>query len=298
MPYDELEQLRKLALSIELEASAKPDVEKSEPDLGVTVLDAEMGNQPYDPDPRVNAYVVKGDDDDVPKKAVDEEPKDTKKKPAGVGCCATPSKGDKQKDAIFGSQDDEDAERVMDEGLGMKGIGRALKNGLNMTECMDMCDPNCEIKFNIGDFVKPNCCDIPVILVVKCNDGSSIMTAKPTECADECSDTGCWPEFCFEQDEIEPMDEIKLSDIFNVMKFNDSAKTESFNGGTYDEEPMKAARKGASANQRDKKAASFDDINEFMEDVFGPVPDYTVKQKITPDQPEEQRVKFGFMGAL
>ena len=35
MPYDELEQLRKLALSIELEASAKPDVETSDPDLGL-----------------------------------------------------------------------------------------------------------------------------------------------------------------------------------------------------------------------------------------------------------------------
>lgn len=296
MPYDELEQLRKLALSIELEASAKPDVEKSEPDLGVTVLDAEMGNQPYDPNPRVNAYVVKGDDDD---KAVDEEPTDPKAPKAGAGSCATPAKGAKPKEAIFGSQDEE-AERAMEEGLGLKVGGLSLKKSLTngLAECMDMCDPNCEIKFNVGDFVQPNCVDTPVILVVKCTDGSNIMTAKPTECADECSDTGCWPEFSFEQDEIEPMDEIKLSDIFNVMKFNDSAKTESFNGGTYDEEPMKAARKGASANQRDKKAASFDDINEFMEDVFGPVPDYTVKQKITPDQPEEQRVKFGFMGAL
>ncbi len=68
--YDELEQLRKLARSIELEAMAKPDVEEHDPDLGITVLDAEMGNQPYDPDPRVNAYIVKGDDDD--EKAVDE----------------------------------------------------------------------------------------------------------------------------------------------------------------------------------------------------------------------------------
>ncbi len=295
--YDELEQLRKLARSIELEAMAKPDVEEHDPDLGITVLDAEMGNQPYDPDPRVNAYIVKGDDDD--EKAVDESPKDPKETKSSVGSCAPPAKGAKQKEAIFGSQDEE-AERAMEEGLGLHvgglSLHKSLKNGLS--ECMDLCDPNCEIKFDIGDFVKPTCSETPVILVVKCTDGSNIMTAKPTECADECSETGCWPEFSFEQDEIEPMNDIKLSDIFNVMKFNDTAKTESFNGGTYDEEPMKAARKVASANQRDKKAASFDDINEFMEDVFGPVPDYTVKQKITPNQPQEQRVKFGFTGAL
>lgn len=279
MPYDELEQLRKLTRSIELEAMAQPDVEPEDDDFGATVLDAEMGNQPYDPDPEVKTYVVKGT--------------------AGLGSCATPTKGAKPKEAIFGSQDEE-AERAMEEGLGLHVGGLSLKKTLanGLSECMDLCDPNCAVKYNVGDFVKPTCSEIPVILVVKCTDGSNIMTAKPTECADECSDTGCWPEFSFEQDEIEPMGEIKLSDIFNVMKFNDSAKTESFNGGNYDESPMKEAQKGASENMRDKKAASFDDINEFMEDVFGPVPDYTVKQKITPDQPEEQRVKFGFMGAL
>jgi hypothetical protein len=275
--FDDLEKLRKLSRPIELQADAEPDDDTEEEDLGAVVNDDAMTDQPYNPEGNVNVYVVNG------------------------GSSGTPSKKKPSKPAIFEQEPAEsDAESTMECGLGLKMGGLKLCKSLrnSMECCMDMCDPNCDIKFNIGDFVKPNCVDTPVILVVKCTDGSNIMTAKPTECADECSDTGCWPEFSFEQDEIEPMDEIKLSDIFNVMKFNDSAKTESFNGGTYDEEPMKAARKGASANQRDKKAASFDDINEFMEDVFGPVPDYTVKQKITPEQPEEQRVKFGFMGAL
>lgn len=284
--YDELEQLRKLTRPIELEAMAQPDVEPEDDDFGAMVVDGEMGNQPYDPNPKVNVYAVRGTAD---------QPKTT------GGSCGTPAKGAKTKDAIFGSEDDADvdAAKVMDEGLGIAGIGRSIKEGLhNFNECMDMCDPDCKVHFNIGDFVKPTCCETPVILVVKCNDGSNIMTAKPTECEDECGENGCWPEFSFEQDEIEPMDEITLADIFNVMKFNDQAQTECFNGGSYDESPMKAAQKGASENQRDKKAATFNDINEFMEDVFGPVKDYTVKQKITPDQPEEQRVKFGFMGAL
>lgn len=274
--YDELEQLRKLSRSIELEAMAKPDVETEEEDLGAVVLDAEMGNQPYDPDSKVNAYRV-------------------------IGSSGTPNKKAPAKEAIFEEKPDtEDAETTMECGLGL-GMGglnihKSMKAGLEC--CMDMCDPNCDVKFNVGDFVKTIGTEIPVILVVKSTDGSNIMTAKPTEHTDECSSTGCWPEFSFEQDEIEPINEVTLADIFNVMKFNDSVKTESFNGGDYDESPMKAAQKGALENQRDKKSASFDDINEFMEDVFGPVKDYTVKEKISPDQPTEQRVKFGFNGAL
>lgn len=278
--FDELEQLRKLSRTIELEAMAKPDVDEEEEDLGAVVLDAEMGNQPYDPDEKVNAYVV--------------------------GSSGTPTKGARTKEAIFEEEPDTDeqdldnAESTMECGLGL-GMGglnihKSLKAGLEC--CMDMCDPDCPVRFTIGDYVKPKCSETPVILVVKCTDGSNIMTAKPTCHEDECSDTGCWPEFSYEQDEIEPMEGITLADIFNVMKFNDTAQTEAFNGGCYDESPMKAAQKGCQENQRDKKAATFDDINEFMEDVFGPVKDYTVKETITPDQPEEQRVKFGFMGAL
>lgn len=275
--FDDLEQLRTLARPIELEAMAQPDVPEEEEDLGAVVLDAEMGNQPYDPSPKVAAYVV--------------------------GSSGTPNKKAPTKEAIFEKsedENDENAEKVMESGLGL-GMGglslhKSMKAGLESV--MDLCDPNCQHKFSVGDYVKPTCSEIPVILVVKCADGSNIMTAKPTEDVEQCSDTGCWPEFSFEQDEIEPMEGVTLADIFNVMKFNDQPRTEAFNGGSYDEAPMKAAQKGAQENQRDKKATSFDDINEFMEDVFGPVKDYTVKEKITPDQPEEQRVKFGFMGAL
>lgn len=274
--FDELEQLRKLSRAIELEAMAKPDVEEEEENLGAVVLDAEMGNQPYDPDEKVNAYVV--------------------------GSSGTPTKGAETKEAIFEQEpsEDPDAEKAMECGLGLKmgglSLHKSLKNGLEC--CMDMCDPNCPVKFCVGDYVKPKCSETPIILVVKCTDGSNIMTAKPTECEDECGENGCWPEFSYEQDEIEPMEGITLADIFNVMKFNDNAKTEAFNGGCYDEAPMKAAQKGCQENQRSKKTVSFDDINEFMEDVFGPVKDYSVKETISPDQPEEQKVKFGFMGAL
>lgn len=272
--YDELEQLRKLSRSIELEAMAKPDVPEEEEDFSAIVQDSFMDDRPYDPNPKVATYVVQGSS-------------------------GTPNKKAEQKPAIFEQEPEEtDADKAFESGLGMPGIGRALRDGLNCNECMDMCDPNCDIKFTIGDYVKPTCCETPVILVVKCTDGSNIMAAKPTCHADECSECGCWPEFSFEQDEIEPMEGITLDDIFNVMKFNDQPKTESFNGGCYDEEPMKAAQKGVSENQRDKETDKFKDINEFMEDVFGPVKDYTVKQKISPDQPEEQRVKFGFNGAL
>lgn len=289
--YDELEQLMKLSRAIELEAMAKPDndddekqaeYENDEDENPTVVMDSGMGaDQAYDPNPKVDTFVI--------------------------GSSGTPNKKIQQKEAIFeqepGTEDQNissDAENTMECGLGLSMGGlklhKSLKNGLEC--CMDLCDPNCDVKYCVGDYVQPKCCETPVILVVKCTDGSNIMTAKPTECAEECGEHGCWPEFSFEQDEIEPMEGITLADIFNVMKFNDRAKTEAFNGGCYDEEPMKKAQKGVEENQRDKKAAKFDDINEFMEDVFGPVKDYTVKEKITAEQPKEQRVKFGFMGAL
>jgi hypothetical protein len=276
--FDDLEKLRKLSRPIELQADAEPDDDTEEEDLGAVVNDDAMTDQPYNPEGNVNVYVVNGG-----------------------GSSGTPSKKKPSKPAIFEQEPGEDsadsnAETAMECGLGLKmgglKLGKSLRNSMEC--CMDMCDPNCAIKFNVGDYVKPTCCETPVILVVKCTDGSNILTAKPTEDAAQCSETGCWPEFSFEQDEIEPMSEVTLEDIFNVMKFNDSPKTEAFNGGDYDETPMKDAQKGVLNNQRDKKAATFDDINEFMEDVFGPVPDYTVKEKISPDQPEEQTRKFNW----
>ena len=277
--WDELEQLRKLTRNIELEATDKSEEHEKEEaeDLGALVIDSNMGNEPYDPDEKVKAFVVKGSSANI----TDQQQK-----------AAQP---------IFEEPDevnDDEVNKVVEAGIGSLNIGRCLKNGLRECGELGMNFTDCPTEYNVGDFVSARHGVKPVILIVKCSDGDNILTAKPTNNMDEYCEgnCGCWPEFSFSPDEISPMDDIKLSDIFDVMKFNDSQnQTESFNGGSYDESPMKDAQEGALKAQRAYKCngcedckdgefkANFDykKMNEFLDDICGPVRDYTAKSPLT-----------------
>ena len=313
--FDELDQLKKLARAIELEAAGTPEDNEEEEDLPAVVIDGEMDNRPYDPDPKVNTYVIGSSNIKSAKKPIfdDEEVSE-----------------DSEDDSDSGEEVSDDSESVSDSGEGanieapivgsvqgvegedkavmdcmFKGLGvnlhGSLSNGLH--ECMDMCDPNCPVAFKVGSFVQPKCCQTPIILVVKNADGGSILTAKPTNNSDEYCEgnCGCWPEFAFNQDEIEPMENVKLSDIFNVMKFNDAqGRTESFNGGVYDETPMDDAQDGALKAQSayhcpgcdeckdgEFKASwqrhtpdTLDDMNAVLDEICGPMKTYSAETPV------------------
>ena len=281
--FDELDQLKKLARAIELEATGTPEDNVEEGDLPAVVIDGEMDNRPYDPDPKVNTYIVGSSNIKTEKKPIfdDEEISEDSEDVSDSG------EGEAVMDCMF-------------KGLGVNLHG-SLSNGLH--ECMDLCDPNCPVAFKVGSFVQPKCCQTPIILVVKNADGGSILTAKPTNNSDECCEgnCGCWPEFAFNQDEIEPMENVKLSDIFNVMKFNDAqGRTESFNGGVYDETPMDDAQDGALKAQSayscpgcdeckdgEFKASwqrhtpdTLDDMNAFLDEICGPMKTYSAETPV------------------
>ena len=294
--FDELDQLKKLARAIELEAAGTPEDNVEEEDLPAVVIDGEMDNRPYDPDPKVNTYIVGSSNIKTEKKPIfdDEEISEDSEDVSDSGedtDTEAPIVG-----SVQGVEGEDNA--VMDcmfKGLGVNLHG-SLSNGLH--ECMDMCDPNCPVAFKVGSFVQPKCCQTPIILVVKNADGGSILTAKPTDNSDEYCEgnCGCWPEFAFNQDEIEPMENVKLSDIFNVMKFNDAqGRTESFNGGVYDETPMDDAQDGALKAQSAYSCPgcdeckdgefksnwrSIDEMNEFLDDICGPMKTYSAESPV------------------
>ena len=311
MLFDELEQLKKLTRAIELEAAGTPEDNEEEEDLPAVVIDGEMDNRPYDPNPKVDTYIVGSSNIKTTKQPIfdDDEMGDDS---GYMG--DTVDSGDADGDSDEGGDTEGDSDTpIVDDAPGaeggednavmdcmFKGLGvnlhGCLTNGLN--ECMDMCDPDCPVAFKIGSFVKPKCCQTPIILVVKNADGGCILTAKPTNNPDEYCEgnCGCWPEFSFDQDEIEPMGNVKLSDIFNVMKFNDSQNcTESFNGGVYDETPMDDAQERTQKAQAAYKCPGceeckdgefkanwkgLDEMNEFLDDICGPMRTYAAETPV------------------
>ena len=305
--FDELDQLKKLARAIELEAAGTPEDNVEEEDLPAVVIDGEMDNRPYDPDPKVNTYIVGSSNIKTEKKPIFDDEEISDDSEGDLSDTPIDSVSESSDTPIVGQVQGVDSDgsdnAVMDcmfKGLGVNLHG-SLKNGLH--ECMDMCDPNCPVAFKVGSFVQPKCCQTPIILVVKNADGGSILTAKPTNNSDEYCEgnCGCWPEFAFNQDEIEPMENVKLSDIFNVMKFNDAqGRTESFNGGVYDETPMDDAQDGALKAQSayscpgcdeckdgEFKASwqrhtpdTLDDMNEFLDEICGPMKTYSAETPV------------------
>jgi len=167
------------------------------------------------------------------------------------------------KDAIFGSENDdnldnEDCDKIMEFGLGNS---FKIKKEFAKMECnygLGIDNPR-----KIGDFVH-HTDNIPVVFIVKNTDGPMITVAKPTKNEKEyaTNQDGVWPEYHFDDDELETMDTVSPNQIHKVILFNDSPKMEAFNNSVIDDEPMKKAHE-----QRSENAIS--QVSDFFEDVFG-----------------------------
>ena len=274
--FSELDDLKKLTQAVAFEAidltKEKEDADDS--DHGAVIVDSNMDDRPFENDGgKVKVIKVDGE-------------ADNKEKASAVGGSSGNLTSDKvkAKRPIFEQKPDQeltdtDLEGIFGKGLGMSvgGIG-SLKKAL---ECCVDGDPDCEHQFHPGDYVTSKCCAKPVILIIKRSDGPVITAAKPTNDMDEyCEGTdGCWPEFAFNQDEIEPIPGITLGDIMNVMAFNDS-KLESLTDSSVDEDQQKAIVDKTNDMLREKKLEGADDckegefcdqedVIERMKEIFG-----------------------------
>lgn len=292
MMFDELDQLKSLTRSIELEAIEEESIE---PDLGATVVDATMDNRKYINDEPVFVAHIK-----------------PKSQSSG-----TPSKVRDVLEPIFEKTDEEPTEEMVEGmlslGLG-KGAGASLKK--EFTECCDVCsDEGC--KYNVGDvikliapaIVKPSCscgnectcgcedgcctcgcgcdcdcdCDCEaddpmVLLIVKSTDGPNITAAKPTRNPAELSRTkdGCWPEFVFSTDEIGRMEGVTKNDVYAIMDFNDSHRTAKaqMESTVFSDAAMKKARQGVEDNQVQRNLSD-KQIKNRLDEIFGGSIKYT-----------------------
>ena len=183
-------------------------------------------------------------------------------------------------EAVVGENDPNGAEPQTDcmNSLG-KSLKRGIKGGLSpfsesvergmgrgftqkyMLECNScLCQNN---PFKLGDVVSAS--GIPMLFVVKDNDGTMIRTAKPTDCKCDhaVSQDGVWPEFFFDQDELSKVDSASLDQAEDIAKFNDrDLDVRGFDGRTIDPGPMELAQNFA-------REQTMDDIGDALDNILG-----------------------------
>ena len=151
---------------------------------------------------------------------------------------------------------------------GIRPFGDAVERGMGrgftqkyMLECNScLCQNN---PFKLGDVVSAS--GIPMLFVVKDNDGTMIRTAKPTDCkCDQAvSQDGVWPEFFFDQDELSKVDSASLDQAEDIAKFNDrDLDVRGFDGRTVDPGPMELAQNFA-------KEQTMDEIGDALDNILG-----------------------------
>jgi hypothetical protein len=117
--------------------------------------------------------------------------------------------------------------------------------------------------FKLGDVVQAN--GIPVLFVVKDNDGTMIKTAKPTGCACDFAKgkDGVWPEFCFDQSDLTKMDNASLNQADDLCAFNDrDIAMRGFDGRCVDPAPMELAQEFA-------RKQTMEDISDNLDQILG-----------------------------
>ena len=141
-----------------------------------------------------------------------------------------------------------------------RGMGREFSRKY-MLECNScICQNN---PFKLGDVVSAS--GIPMLFVVKDNDGTMIRTAKPTDCKVDhaVSQDGVWPEFFFDQDELTKVDSASLDQAEKIAKFNDrDLDVRGFDGRTVDPGPMELAQNFA-------REQTMDDIGDALDNILG-----------------------------
>jgi len=271
--FSELDDLKQLTQALALEAIdlTKEKEEADDTDHGAMIIDGEMDNRPFEKDDgKVKVIKVNGTADS---------------KSVGGSSGNLTSDKVKTKRPIFEQKPDAELTDTEIEGIFGKGLGAKIGGIGSLKKALECCvdgDPECEHQFHPGDYVTTRCCNKPVILIIKSSDGPVITTAKPTNDMDEYCEgnDGCWPEFSFNQDEIEPIPGISLNDIMTVMAFNDAAKMESLTDGSIDEDHLKEVTDRTNDMLREKniegaeecKPGEFCDqeaIIERMKDIFG-----------------------------
>ena len=148
------------------------------------------------------------------------------------------------------------------------GLGESVETGMGREFCRKYMFENsgncCRQggQFKLGDVVQAD--GIPVLFVVKDNDGTMIKTAKPTCCKEDqcCGKDGVWPEFCFQQGDLHKVDSANLTHADYLARFNDRDISRGFDGRTIDPSPMQLAQDFA-RNQ------TLDDIGSDLDNILG-----------------------------
>ncbi len=274
--FRELDDLKALTQVVAMEALdfSKEKDDADDADQGALVIDGEMDSRPYEKGNETTIVKVDGTAD------------------AGVaGSSGNITGKRKAKRPIFENDPEEEidestVESILAKGLGGLSVAKSLKKGLRESCCIDG-DPDCEFQYHPGDCIKSRTNAFPVILIVKSSDGPVITAAKPTNNMDEYCEgsNGCWPEFQFNQDEIEPIEGIDLNKILQLMAFND-AQMESLTDSSVDETPMKDAADRTNGMMKDKRLygaenckegefCDYGDLKEMLDEICGPMKTYT-----------------------
>ena len=172
--------------------------------------------------------------------------------------------------------------RSFNRALNVSPFGEAAERGMGREFCKKYL-AECEAgnlcarhnPFKLGDVVQAS--GIPVMFVVKDNDGSMIRTAKPTDCGADLArgKDGVWPEYCFDCNELSKVGNADLSQAEYLSKFNDRGIARGFDGRTIDPGPMEVAQDFARNQTFGGIADNLDQIlGTYREAASGNDPDY------------------------
>ena len=170
-------------------------------------------------------------------------------------------------------------------------LGESLFRGMSIRKAAAKTEAEngCKVMFDPGTVVKPTKGG-KSIYIVKNNDGEMIMCAKPTNIESDmtCGGTdGCWPQFAFQQDDIEPagVDLDTLAVLADIVAHNDNVAASS-------------CCKSQPCEEGECLPENFEKMREMMEDIYGPIPQeklVSINKFGIPEQPEEPETpKFNF----
>lgn len=182
--------------------------------------------------------------------------------------------------------DKNNLEECLFKGMNFK---RSVKDALCKTEC----DNGCKCIFDPGTVVKPTKGG-KSIYIVKNNDGEVIICAKPTNIEADMArggSDGCWPQFSFQQDDIEPLgvDLATLAVLADIVAHNDKVAEAS---------SACACPDGQCGNDAPE---NFEHMRELMENIYGPLSDEQLRPVNKfgipePQEPDPDEKKFDFDG--
>ena len=265
---EKLEQLRVLANNISGDSSTP--VEKEE-DIPVEVVNRGFMSDPWTKDGKT-VEVIRGT-----------TPGDTGADPIRGGNSGNnPSRIDFNA-LLEKCSGDPDADR--------RYLGESLFHGMSIRKAAAKTEAEngCKVMFDPGTVVKPTKGG-KSIYIVKNNDGEMIMCAKPTNIESDmtCGGTdGCWPQFAFQQDDIEPagVDLDTLAVLADIVAHNDNVAASS-------------CCKSQPCEEGERLPENFEKMREMMEDIYGPIPQeklVSINKFGIPEQPEEPETpKFNF----